>query len=74
MTAKIRGFLLIAVGAFVASAGPIFLLNATNVWSIPLSTWQTIISAGVAGVVLYVMAVVAPMAIKPSRALKLPEA
>ena len=74
MTAKIRAFLLIVVGVFVASAGPIFFLNATNVWAIPLSTWQTIISAGIAGVVLYVMAVVAPVAIKPSSALKLPEA
>ena len=70
---KLRAFLVIVLGVFVASAGPIFLLNATNVWTIPMSTWQTIISAGIAGVVLYVMAVVAPLAMKPSATFKLPE-
>ena len=70
---KLRAFVVIVAGVFVASAGPIFLLNATNVWTIPLSTWQTIISAGVAGVVLYLMAVAAPLAVKPSGSLKLPE-
>jgi hypothetical protein len=69
---KLRAFLIIVVGVFVASAGPVFLANLTNIWEIPMSTWQTIVTAGVAGVVTYIIAVVMPMTIKPSHVLKLP--
>jgi hypothetical protein len=71
---KVRAFLIIGVGVFIAAAGPVFLLNLTNIWTIPLSTWQTILTAGVAGVVTWLMAVVAPVAIKPSAGLRFPEA
>lgn len=71
---KLRAFLLIVVGVFVSSAGPIFLANALNIWTIPWSTWQIIISSGIFGVVTYLVAVVAPVSIKPSRGLRLPEA
>ena len=71
---KVRAFLLIVVGVFVCSAGPVFLLNLTNIWHVPMSTWQTIVTAGVAGVVTYLMAVLAPLTIRPSATLKLPEA
>ena len=70
---KIRAFLLIVAGAFISSAAPIFLLNLTNIWTIPLSTWQTIVTAGIAGVVLYLMAAAAPYAVTPGAKLKLPE-
>ena len=72
--AKLRAFLLIVVGVFVASAGPIFISNGLNIFKFSMSTWQIIISAGIFGVVTYVMAVVVPLTIKPSAGLRLPEA
>ena len=71
---KLRAFALIVIGVFISSAGPIFLSNALNLWVIPLSTWQVIISAGVFGVVTYLVAVLAPVGIQPSKGLRLPEA
>ena len=71
---KLKAFLLIVAGVFVATAGPIFLGNVTNVFHTPWSTWEIIVSGGVFGVVAYLIAVLAPVAIKPSAALKLPEA
>ena len=70
---KLRAFIIIVAAVFVSSSGPIFLVNLTNLWEVPLSTWQTIVTAGVAGVVVYLIAVCAPIAIKPSAVLKLPE-
>lgn len=71
---KVKAFALIVVGVFIASAAPIFIANAANIWEIPLSTWQTIISAGVAGVVAWLLATVLPTALQPSKGLQLPEA
>ena len=71
---RVRAFILIVAGVFVSAAGPIFILNATNIWTIPISTWQTIVSAGVAGVVTYLIAVVAPVDVRVSPKLTLPEA
>ena len=72
--AKLRAFLIIVVGVFIASAGPIFISNGLNIFKFPLSTWEIIISAGIFGVVTYLMAVVVPLTIKPSAGLRLPEA
>jgi hypothetical protein len=72
--AKVRAFILIVVGVFICTAGPIFISNGLNIFEFPLSTWQTIVSAGIFGVVAYLMAVCAPIAIKPSASLRLPEA
>jgi hypothetical protein len=70
--AKVRAFLIIAVGVFLGSAIPVFLINLTNIWTIPLTTWQIIITAGLAGVATWLLAVVVPVAIKPSAGLKFP--
>lgn len=72
--AKVRAFLLIVVGVFICSAGPIFISNGLNIFEFPLSTWEIIISAGCFGVVAYLMTVFAPMTIRPSASLRLPEA
>jgi hypothetical protein len=72
--AKVRGFLIIVLGVFVCSAAPLFLNNALNIWEIPWSTWQIIISAGVFGVVTWLAAVLFPYTVKPSKGLKFPEA
>ena len=71
---KIRAFLLIVVGVFISTAGPLFLANVFNVFDTPWSTWTIVISGGVAGVVTYLVAVVAPVSLHPSKGLKLPEA
>ena len=71
---KLRAFLLIVVGVFVSTAGPLFLANVFNVFDTPWSTWTIVISGGIAGVVTYLVAVVAPVSIQPSRGLRLPEA
>jgi hypothetical protein len=74
LNSKVRGFLIIVVAVFVSTAGPVFLANLTNVWTIPMSTWQTIVTAGVAGVVTWLVAWLAPMTVKPSATLKMPTA
>jgi hypothetical protein len=38
------------------------------------STWETIITAGVFGVVAWLLATVVPVAIKPSAGMRFPEA
>jgi hypothetical protein len=70
---KLRAFLIIVVGVFLSTAGPIFLGNVTDVFHTPWSTWTIIISGGVFGLVAYGIAVLAPFTIKPSKLLKLPE-
>jgi len=70
--ARLRAFLIIVVGVFIASAGPIFLGSVTNVFETSWSTWTTIISCGVFGVVTWVLATIVPVAIKPSAGLKFP--
>jgi len=69
---EVRAALIIVVGVFLGGAIPVFLANLTNLWEIPLSTWQTIITMGVAGVATWLLAVVVPVAIKPSARFKLP--
>jgi len=64
---KIKQFLVIVLGVFIATAGPIFLANVTNVFETSWSTWTTIISCGVFGLVAYAIAYVAPVTIVPSR-------
>jgi hypothetical protein len=71
---KVRAFLIIVVGVFIASAGTVFVGNVTNVFSTPWSTWTTIITAGVMGVVTWLLATVVPVAIKPSKGMRFPEA
>ena len=71
---KVRAFLIIVVGVWIASAGPIFLGNVTNVFETPWSTWTIIISGGVFGVVTWLLATVVPVAIKPSTKFRFPEA
>lgn len=69
---KVKAFLIIVVGVFIATAGPIFLGNVTNIFHTPWSTWEIIVSSGVFGVVTYVLAAVVPIAIKPSKMWKVP--
>lgn len=71
---KVRAFLIIVVGVFIASAGPIFLGSVTNIFEVTWSTWTTIISCGVFGVVAWALATIVPVAIKPSAGLRFPEA
>jgi hypothetical protein len=72
--AKLKAFLIIVLGVFVSSAGPLFLANIFNVFETPWSTWTIVISGGVFGVIAYLVAVCAPMALKPSAKFSLPEA
>ena len=60
MTLKIQQFLFVVISTFIATAGPVFLANAANIFAIDASTWQIIISAGVAGVVNYAIMYLAP--------------
>lgn len=70
---KLRAFLIIVIGVFIASAGPIFISNGLNIFEFSLSTWEIIVSAGCFGMVSYLMVAVAPVAIQPSAKFKLPE-
>jgi hypothetical protein len=72
--AKVRAFLIIVIGVFIATAGPVFLGNVTNVFHTQWSTWETILTAGVFGIVTWLLATVVPVAIKPSLGLRFPEA
>ena len=58
---KLQQFLFVVVSVFVGSAVPAFLANAANIWDISASTWQIIVSSGVAGVVTYCVMYLAPM-------------
>ena len=60
MTLKIQQFLFVVICTFIATAGPLFLANVTNVWDTDWSTWTIIISGGIAGVVNYLVMYVAP--------------
>ena len=53
---KVRAFLIIVVGVFLGGAIPVFLTNLAseevgwNIWKVPLSTWQIIVTMGIAGI------------------------
>lgn len=76
---KVRAFLIIVVGVFLGGAIPVFLTNLAseevgwNIWKVPLSTWQIIVTMGIAGIGTWVCATLVPVIIKPSAALKFPE-
>ena len=77
--AKLRALILILAVVFVTGFVGILLTNLAgdaggNIWNIPLSTYQIAFTAGVVAVFTYLGTVVFPVIIKPSRALKLPEA
>ena len=58
---KFQQFLFVVISVFVGSAAPAVLANAANIWDISASTWQIIVSSGVAGVVTYCVMYLAPM-------------
>jgi len=60
MALKVQQFLFVVISVFIGSAAPAFLANATNIWEIDASTWQIIVSSGVAGVVTYLVMYFAP--------------
>lgn len=60
MALKLQQFLFIVISVFVATAGPLFLANVTNVFETDWSTWTIIISGGIFGVVSYVVMWLAP--------------
>jgi hypothetical protein len=76
--AKLRAFLLIVGCVWATGFIGVLLTNlvgaAGNLWELPLSTWQIAITAGVVAVFTYLGTVVFPVVIRPSSALKLPEA
>jgi H+/Cl- antiporter ClcA len=57
---KAQQFFFILISVFVGTAGPLFLANVTNVFEVPWSTWQIIISGGIFGVVSYFIMWLAP--------------
>ena len=61
MALKVQQFLFVVISVFIGSAAPAFLANAANIWDISASTWQIIVSSGVAGVVTYCVMYLAPM-------------
>lgn len=60
MALKAQQFLFVLISVFVGTAGPLFLANVTNVFEVPWSTWQIIISGGIFGVVSYGIMWLAP--------------
>lgn len=60
MALKVQQFLFVVISVFIGSAAPSFLANAANLWEINASTWQIIVSSGVAGVVTYLVMYLAP--------------
>jgi hypothetical protein len=60
MALKVQQFLFVVISVFIGSAAPAFLANAANIWEISASTWQIIVSSGVAGVVTYLVMYFAP--------------
>lgn len=76
--AKVRGFILI-VGVIWASGFIGVLLanlvgSTANIWELPLSTYQIAATTGVVGVFTYLAFTVFPVIIRPSSALRFPEA
>ena len=52
MSPQLKQFLLWVLCVWVATAGPLFVANANgNVFTVPWSTWQIILSGGVFGLV-----------------------
>jgi preprotein translocase subunit SecY len=60
MALKLQQFLFVVISTFIASAGVVFLGNVTNIFETSWSTWSTIITAGVIGVVSYLVMWLAP--------------
>jgi hypothetical protein len=60
MALKVQQFVFVVISVFIGSAAPSFLANAANIWEINASTWQIIVSSGVAGVVTYLVMYFAP--------------
>jgi hypothetical protein len=76
---KLRALILILAMVFTTGFVGVLLTNlagdaAGNLWNIPLSTYQIAATAGIMAVFAYLGTVVFPVIIKPSAALKLPEA
>jgi len=78
MLAKFRAFIIIVGAVWAMGFIGVLLANlvgdAANIWTLPASTWQIAVTAGIVAVFTYLGAVVFPVLITPSRALKLPEA
>lgn len=75
---RVRAFLII-IGAvwamgFIGVMLANLVGNAANIWTLPASTYQIAITAGIVAVFTYLGAVVFPVVIRPGSALKLPEA
>ena len=60
MALNIQRFLFVVISVFIGSAAPAFLASSANIWEINASTWQIIVSSGVAGVVTYCVMYLAP--------------
>ena len=61
MNPKLKQALLWIGCVWIATAGPLFIANAAgNVFTVPWSTWQIILSGGIFGVVTAAIAWAAP--------------
>lgn len=74
---KLRAFLVIVGCVWAMGFIGVMLVNlvgnAANIWTLPASTWQIAVTAGVVAVFTYLGAVVFPVVINPSATLRLPE-
>jgi hypothetical protein len=75
---KVRGLIVIIGCVWAMGFIGVMLVNlvgnAANIWTLPASTYQIAITAGIVAVFTYLGTVVFPVIIKPSTYLKLPEA
>jgi hypothetical protein len=60
MSPKVKQFFLVVIVVFVSACGATFLVNVTDIFNTPPSTWETIVNSGVIAVVSYIVAWLVP--------------